>query len=454
MNELGIAKLRGVIRRRKIPVLAALIGVLGVCAAIISQIEPGYKASAVIRAAEVQPAKEYVAPTVAEQIGERLKSLRLAVMARPIVAEAARELELFKRWPKKSPEKIVDEMRERMDVKLEGEDTYLLTYADADPERARAVVNAVAGAFMKEQADRRQMIATATTQALSDEVESLKPQLGEAEKQVRDFKIAHYGALPEQQEANLRTLDQTTMELNIATTNLDFDQERRRAILASALSPLRHHEEVLAGQLYDARTKYTEENPEVQRIAREYDRVFQARVSEEKDLQSKTRKNNPELMALEGEIARSKAIVQGLRDRQSEVRRRVEATARNGQSLAQMQTTHDGLKEKYSATLSRLRDAELAERIEGGLAQLRFDLIEGASVPTQAASPNRPLLAAGALALAIVLAIGLGFALDAADTSLRDPEQLRAWAPSLPILASIPHTKLMTGLTNGPKAEA
>src|SRR3954463_4961646 len=96
MNELGMAKVRGVWRRRKIPIIAATVGVIGVAAALIYQVEPGYKASAVIRAAEVQPAKEYVAPTVAEQIGDRLKSLRLSVMARPVVAEAAQQLGLVR----------------------------------------------------------------------------------------------------------------------------------------------------------------------------------------------------------------------------------------------------------------------------------------------------------------------------------------------------------------------
>src|SRR5260370_42097845 len=113
MSEVGMAKVRGVMRRRKIPVIATMVGVIGITAAIIYQVEPGYKASAVIRIAEVQPAKEYVAPTVAEQIGERLKSLRLAVMARPIVLEAATSLGLL-RDPKKA-EEIVDDIKARMD---------------------------------------------------------------------------------------------------------------------------------------------------------------------------------------------------------------------------------------------------------------------------------------------------------------------------------------------------
>src|SRR6202012_4814871 len=112
MNEMGLNKVRGVFRRRNIPIIATMVGVLGVSAALIYQVEPGYKASAVIRAAEVQPAKEYVAPTVAEQIGERLKSLRLSVMARPIVAEAAQQLDLVHG---KKLDDVVDELKARMD---------------------------------------------------------------------------------------------------------------------------------------------------------------------------------------------------------------------------------------------------------------------------------------------------------------------------------------------------
>ena len=44
---------------------------------------------------------------------------------------------------------------------------------------------------------------------------------------------------------------------------------------------------------------------------------------------------------------------------------------------------------------------------------MRFDLVEGASVPAHAMSPNRPLLGLGAILLALALGLGVGFALDA-----------------------------------------
>ncbi len=49
MSEVGMTKVRGVFRRRKIAIIATAVGVLGVAAALIYQVEPGYKASAVIR---------------------------------------------------------------------------------------------------------------------------------------------------------------------------------------------------------------------------------------------------------------------------------------------------------------------------------------------------------------------------------------------------------------------
>ena len=132
-------------------------------------------------------------------------------------------------------------------------------------------------------------------------------------------------------------------------------------------------------------------------------------------------------------------------------------TAKNGQELAGLQSTYDGLKEKYNLTLSHIRDAELSAGLEKGLASMRFDLVEGASVPQHAMSPNRPLLGLGALLLALALGLGVGFALDASDSSIRDPEQLRDLTVTTPILAVIPKVDLPKGSyvnTHGPKAEA
>ena len=162
MNELGMARCAACCADARFPIIATAVGVLGVAAALIYQVEPGYKASAVIRAAEVQPAKEYVAPTVAEQIGERLKSLRLAVMARPIVLEAANGLGLFRdpkqgrgQWSTTSSRAWTSRSRARTPS------------CSPTPirirRRPRRWSNRVAELFMKRHVERREEVASATT---------------------------------------------------------------------------------------------------------------------------------------------------------------------------------------------------------------------------------------------------------------------------------------------------
>ncbi len=87
---------------------------------------------------------------------------------------------------------------------------------------------------------------------------------------------------------------------------------------------------------------------------------------------------------------------------------------------------------------------------------MRFDLVESATVPQHAMSPNRPLLGIGAILVALALGLGVGFALDAHDKSIRDPEQLRDLSVTTPILAIIPKVDMPKGgfVTHGPKAEA
>ena len=170
------------------------------------------------------------------------------------------------------------------------------------------------------------------------------------------------------------------------------------------------------------------------------------------------RRNNPELMALEGEIGRTKAMLAGLRARQADVRKRVDDTAKNGQELAGLQSTYDGLKEKYTLTLSpRARRGAGARAWSGAWRRCASIWSKARSLPQHATSPNRPLLGLGALLLALALGLGVGFALEADDSSMRDPEQLRDLTVTTPILAVIPKVYLPKGSylnTHGPKAEA
>ena len=437
LTEQGFARVVSVVRRRTGPVVVAAGLTALVALATVWRLEPGYRASAVVRAIESQPAKEYVAPTVTEPMGERLKTLRLIAMSRPILARVAKQLALPAKL-NRPLDQIVDGMRARMDVKVEGEDTFLLSYEDSDPARARDVIDRVAAEFMEEQVRRREVIAVASERALSDEAAALRPTVAKAEATVREFKFSHQGTLPEQLESNLRALDQATMEVNIQSQNLEAENERRRQLLGAAMSPLRHQEELLTTALHEARTHYTAEHPEVRRIDEELSEVRARRADEERALRSDLGRYNPELASIDSEIRHTTATLNGLRERQREVRERVAATAKSAGELEPLAAALELVRGKYQAALGKLHDAELATVLEHRLASLRYELVEGASLPGQAAHPNKPLFALGGLVLAALVGLGVGFVIEQSDTRLHAPRELGLLRRPLTLLASIP----------------
>lgn len=444
VSEQGMARIRGVLRRRRFWVAGAAALVLVAGAVLVGGLRPVYKAEAVLRVLESQPSKEYVAPTVVEPQAERLKTLRVAVMSRPILEATVDALHLDRVF-RLSREAAVAELRASMDVKVEGDDTFLVTYEGSDADRAQAVVNQVARRFIDGQVRYREQVASATESALADEVARLRPELARREQAVRAFKLAHYGALPEQQEDNLRTLDQGTLQSNILATNLDLNLERKRQLVLGAMSPMRAQEAQLRTQLHAALTRYTPEHPEVQAIRAELANVRAQRVADEEKLRA-TAEGNPEIQSLTSEIERQRAQLETLKDRADRVRANLSATAKNAQDLAALTTDLDATRAKYVASLGKLQEAQLASSIEHKLHALRYDVVEAAARPLHPVRPNRPLLAGVALLLAMLAGLGVGFARDAADTSIYSPEELAQLGTDqdgrpLEVLACIPQVK-------------
>jgi uncharacterized protein involved in exopolysaccharide biosynthesis len=439
MEDAGWQRLRDVVRRRRAPILFAGGLALAAGLAVTVALPSTFRAQAVVRALESQPAHDYVAPTVAEQAGERLKTLRLGLMARPLVGAVVDELELT---PVLGRDRAaaVDAVRGKLEVKVEGEDTFLVSYEDTDPRRARLVVDRLAARFVDRAVELRRQVAAATARALSDEVAALAPQLARLDGALRDYKLQNDGSLPEQREENLRSLDQATLEVDIQSTTLDLQHERRRQLLTQAASPLRHQEDLLTSALHDARTRYTDEHPEVRRIDAELERVHAQRLADEEELRSDMQSRSPELAELDAEIRRTAALIAGLRGRQELLRARLAKTARVADEVARLSTEWEVVRGKYQAAIGKLHEAELSSAVERGLSALRWQLVEGPAEPRAASHPNRPVWAAGALALALLFGLAIGFALDLSDTSIRAPEDVAAATVGrpLPVLACIP----------------
>ena len=409
MTEQGIARLRGILRRRRtlVGVTFAAVTVLGLV--VVARLPSEYQARTVLRIEDPRPSHDYFMPTVTEPVGERWKSRRLTFVARPLVRDAARAALLL---PNET-EHDLSEIATRFDAKQEGEDTFILTFTDVDRERAKTFLAALTNLYTSGQAREATERARATANFFTEQVEALRPRVAQAETVVQRFRTSHYGSLPEQVESNLRMLDTSEGEVHGLLSSLDATQARRRQILAEAAAPLVHQEEEIGQALSAARARYLSSSPEIRDLTLELERVRKERLRAASDDAERWARGGTEFHAVEADIGRMRHQVDSLRTRQGELRARVDAAANDGEELARLSVERDVLRDRLPSLVSKQGAAVLAAELEANVAaQARITVIEPAWVTSEPVKPPKAALALAALLVALVLSIGLGALVD------------------------------------------
>jgi uncharacterized protein involved in exopolysaccharide biosynthesis len=429
-------------RRRRPILLSVGVGVLAAGAFLIARAPSRYRAEAVVKVLDARPPADYIQPSfatppVSEIVAERMKALRLHVLNRPILAQVAEEVG-FTQGAGRASDRVLEDLRDRFEFRVEGADTFTVGFEDTDPSRAERVVNRVTALFMEQENKELEGRADSTVVLLRESADSLRKGLDAADLKIADFKRQHYGALPEQQEENLRNLDHAQMEIDVLEQTVETSRDRRRRLLENAASPLRKAEDELSSRLESARAQYTDQHGEVRRLQDEYAHVRAARIADERQLRQKLLTEDPEVRAVDAEIERTHAQMATQRKRQTILRGRTDATAKNQQALAGLTVDRDVLKDKYSSVQAKLREAETSARMAERFRPFRMAVLEPAAQPARAAGPNRPLYGVAVLLIAAGLAFGTALALEQLDRSVREPKDVELAAAGIAVLAAIP----------------
>jgi polysaccharide biosynthesis transport protein len=443
-REIGFTRLWGVVRRRRwtVAITASLAAVLGLL--YVWHLPKLYQARAAVRIDDPRPARDYVAPTVTEPGIERLKSVRRALIARPIVLAAGQRAGMS--------ELQAEGASLRLDARQEGEDTWFLTYEDTDPARAERFLAALTEAYTLSRAAELQHRAAATETFFAGEIDRLRPLVAASEVGVEAFRMAHYGALPDQMSANLAALDAIGFQINTLSLSVDSALQRRRAILADASWPLRRQEEEAARALSVGRTRFAAGAPEIAALEQELARVRAERSAEEEALASPSSEGKSgntratsELRGVDQEIARLRGTVDALLTRKDELSKRIEDAAKNGEALAKLSLDRDVMRKELESMLAKHQEATVAAGLEADVAgRARVAVIEPAWTGRAPVKPPKLFYALVALLLAGGLGLGVGFLADTATRTVRRPEDV-ATVTDVPVLGSIPRITVLKG---------
>src|SRR5687768_13510144 len=129
-HEMGWDRVRGVVTRRRWPVIFTCLFATGAGLLIVKQMPPSYQARTVVRINDPRPGRDYVSPIANEPSGDRLKSARLGFLAQPVVAIAADKAGLLPAGDGDARARKLALISAKLDARQEGEDTFVITYED------------------------------------------------------------------------------------------------------------------------------------------------------------------------------------------------------------------------------------------------------------------------------------------------------------------------------------
>ncbi|MBI2875814.1 MAG: hypothetical protein HYY20_02910, partial [Candidatus Tectomicrobia bacterium] len=433
-----------------------------------------YRSSTLILVEPQRVPADYVKPTVASSIEERLSTISQQIMSR---TRLQRIIDDFHLYPAargaKAPEEIIEIMRQDIELQVKGKNSFAISYQGQEPRMVMMVANQLASFFIEENLRVREQQAEGTREFLESQLKQLREKLMEQERAVQAYKEHYMGELPSQQDANLRMVDQLQLQLQGNQETLRGVEERKflverqlagqepynvNVLVTPGKEPgaapkvMGPHKptrlEVLKSQLAVLRSTYSDKYPDVLQLQREIadeERRLAAVPLEEplaegteggagEKTEKRTVTPNPyhlqltqQLSTLKAEIRTLHLEADRLRQQISVYRAKVETAPRREQELTILTRDYDTTRRSYQALLNKRMNAQVAENLERRQKGEQFRVLDPANFPEKPFQPNRPRLILMGVLMGLGAGLGLAFLREYLDRSLRDVDELKEY---------------------------
>lgn len=468
-----------VVRRRWwLPVITA-----GVCLAaglgVLRVMPDRYQADTLILVVPQRVPDSYVRSTVTTRIEDRLNSISQQILSRTRLEAIIAELNLYGDLRASRPmEDVVDRMRKDIKVDTVRGDAFRVSYTAAEASVVQKVTERLAGLFIEENLRDREVLAEATNQFLESQLEEARQRLVEHEKRLEAYRLEHDGELPSQSASTIQAMQSTQSRVQALVDTIASDRDRRLILERSVVDLERNAaaadaapvppagaselDEAAAGgsvtqQLAAARqalqaleTRLLPEHPDVVRTRRVIAEL-EARVASEHVAQggdavrpvpltpARQRLNElrAELQAVDRATATREAEVSRLQARMAQLQERLDAMPTRESEMTELTRDYETLRSVYTDLLAKREDSKVAANLERRQIGEQFRILDPARRPQRPVSPNRPLVAGGALALGLLIGVACLVLLEVRDRSFHSEADVRQ-VTGLVVLASIP----------------
>jgi polysaccharide chain length determinant protein (PEP-CTERM system associated) len=462
-----------VIRRRKWWLAAPIALSLVTGFLLVKFLPKEYRSTTTLGVAAATLSPSIVGQSTPFDNQERLRALSQQLKSETILARVVNEEHLASG---KDVSRAIGELRSDIDIKVPDPvattneirrlDTFVISVADSDPDRAQRVANRLGRVFVDESSKLRTEHAEDTTAFISMQVAASQERINELEARLRRAKESYMGQLPEQTGANLATLGGLRQQVVSDATQIRTERDRLTIIerqieaidkntvdepAGGRTDPAGSPEVRVAAlerELATAKTIYTDAFPEVTRIKDELaiaKREAQAAATRPAADRLARLQRNPAYLQLiaDREVARGRIreLEKDSAETQGGIARyqsRIEAAPMVEQQLAAIERDYNLEKQQYSDLTSKQRAAAMNANVERNRSGERFEVLETASLPTSPLKPIPMRVWLGSIIAGLVLGAGLTLLREYFDGSVHDERELRDEF-ELPILGSISH---------------
>ena len=359
-----------------------------------------------------------------------------------------------------------------------------ISFSHEDPATAMNVTAKLASLFVEENSRSREQLVTSVSVFLEQELHDAKKLLEAKERAISEFKARYVTELPEQKEANLRTLDRLQTELNTTVEAIhsltarhslfekavaQYEQyEMKGSISSQPMSHMRNQavQDPLSARLSELQKQlatlmatYKDAYPDVA-ILKDEIKELQAQIAERSQraenkklfqLEPQPDHNersgrvlDPQLQKLLDQMDESRLDITNLKAKESRIIRemkgiegRVEQTPAREQQLMILTRDYDNMQKNYQTLLDKRLNARVAESLEKSQQGEQIRVLDPANLPQKPEKPNRMLIMFLGLMGGGGLGVSLALGIDQLNPTFKRREEVEV-LPGIQVLATIP----------------
>lgn len=467
----------GILRKRIWLIVPPLVVGLAGGLFVFKQLPSQYRSETLIMVIPQRIPDSYVKLTVTGSVADRLLTISDQILSRSRLERIINDLNLYQEQRATGlMEDVVQGMRGDIGVKLEGKESFRVTYINRDPRTAQRVTERLAGLYIEESLRDRENVSENTNQFLESQLQDAKRRLLEHEQKLEEYRRRYAGQLPSQLQGNLQAIQNAQMQMQSVGESVNRARERRLLVdrqLADAqtssvapvapgiTSPETSTPATAAEQLEAAearleafKLRYKPDHPDVRALERVIGQL-QAKVTEEagrppagvpdKQLrpaemarQKRLKDLHADLEIIDRQIASGVAEETRLKNTIVDYQSKVDVVPTRESELVELTRDYGTVQEAYASLLKKQEDSKLASNLERRQIGEHFKILDPASLPQGRYNQRQRILAfvgvpIGGLVVGLVL---VGF-LEYRDSSFKTDVDV-VGALSLPVLALIP----------------